>query len=70
MTVKCSKCGGYIPDVSYGSGIDVRDCKNHIKPQTDFTHLENLKLKDKEEPKPNLVMEYFKYKNKEKLCQK
>lgn len=36
MTVKCSKCGGYIPDLMFGSGMDRHDCKNHIKPEINF----------------------------------
>ncbi len=35
MLVKCSKCGGYIPDISFG-GPNVHDCKNHIKSNTPF----------------------------------
>ena len=36
MAVKCSKYGGYISDLSFGSKIDRHDCENHIKPLTDF----------------------------------
>lgn len=36
MAMKCPKCKGIIPDVTFGSGIDKNDCKNHIKPEIDF----------------------------------
>ncbi len=35
MLVKCSKCGGYIPELSFG-GPNIHDCKNHIKSNTPF----------------------------------
>ncbi len=39
MTLKCCKCNGIIPDVSYESVnlIDRNDCKNHIKEPKSMT---------------------------------
>ena len=34
MAMKCRKCDGIIPDVTYG-GLDRNDCKNHIKRKYD-----------------------------------
>ena len=34
MATKCKKCGGLIPDVTYG-GASSNDCKNHIKVKVD-----------------------------------
>ncbi len=37
MTLKCNKCGGYIPDLFFGGKyVDRSDCKNHTKSNLDF----------------------------------
>jgi len=33
--IKCSKCGGFIPELRFG-GVNIHDCKNHIKPDILF----------------------------------
>ena len=42
MAMKCTKCGGLIPDVVFG-GKARNDCKNHIKPKIDIKHPYNVK---------------------------
>jgi len=55
MTLKCFKCSGIIPDISFNSInlIDRNDCKNHIKEPKSMTKEEIL----------DYLAEYSKYRN-------
>jgi hypothetical protein len=44
MAMKCFRCHGIIPDVTY-NGTDRYDCKNHIKIKTDINFEEYRKFR-------------------------
>ncbi len=42
--IRCSKCGGFIPELRFG-GVNIHDCKNHIKPDMTFKNSHHIGCK-------------------------